>query len=121
MPIICTVVYGPNGSGKYSFALAIFDIGNHLSSKLKRTDSYSNFVWAGNPKAPVEFEYVFKFGDDSLEYQYSKNSVEYYFTLNLCPICKVLVCLMPFNWQILLTVVPCRLAILLNVSPDFTL
>lgn len=30
----------------------------------KKTDYYSNFVYAGNPIAPVEFEYVFKFGDD---------------------------------------------------------
>ena len=50
------IVYGPNGSGKSNFALAIFDIENHLSSKWKKTDYYSNFVYAGNPKAPVEFE-----------------------------------------------------------------
>ena len=69
------IVYGPNGSGKSNFALAIFDIENHLSSKWKKTDYYSNFVYVGNPKSPVEFEYVFKFGDDLLEYHYSKNSV----------------------------------------------
>ena len=68
------IVYGPNGSGKSNFALAIFDIENHLSSKWKKNDYYSNFVYVGNPKAPVEFEYVFKFGNDLLEYQYSKNS-----------------------------------------------
>ena len=68
------IVYGPNGSGKSNLALAVFDIENHLSSKWKKTDYYSNFVYAGNPKAPVEFEYVFKFGDDVLEYHYSKNS-----------------------------------------------
>ena len=40
------IVYGPNGSGKSNFALAIFDIENHLSSKWKKTDFYSNFVYA---------------------------------------------------------------------------
>lgn len=69
------IIYGPNGSGKSNFALAIFDIENHLSAKWKKTDYYSNFAYAGNPNAPVEFEYVFKFGDDLLEYRYAKNNV----------------------------------------------
>ena len=69
------IIYGPNGSGKSNFALAIFDIENHLSVKWKMPDYYSNFVYAGNPNSPVEFEYVFKFGDDLLEYKYSKNSI----------------------------------------------
>ena len=69
------IIYGPNGSGKSNFALAIFDIENHLSAKWKKTDYYSNFVYTGNPNSPVEFEYVFKFDDDILEYHYSKNSM----------------------------------------------
>ena len=69
------IVYGPNGSGKSNFALAIFDIENHLSAKWKKPDYYSNFVYTGNPNAPVEFEYVFKFDNDILEYSYAKNSV----------------------------------------------
>ena len=69
------IIYGPNGAGKSNFALAIFDIENHLSTKWKKTDYYSNFVYAGNPNLPVDFEYVFKFDNDILEYHYSKNSV----------------------------------------------
>lgn len=69
------IIYGPNGSGKSNLALAIFDIENHLSAKWKKTDYYSNFVYTGNPNSPVEFEYVFKFNNDILEYHYSKNSV----------------------------------------------
>ena len=69
------IIYGPNGSGKSNFALAIFDIENHLSAKWKKTDYYSNFVYTGNLNSPVEFEYVFKFDDDILEYHYSKNSI----------------------------------------------
>ena len=68
------IVYGPNGSGKSNFALAIFDIENHLSAKWKKQDYYSNFVYTGNSNSPVEFEYVFIFGDDLLEYKYSKKS-----------------------------------------------
>ena len=69
------IIYGPNGSGKSNFALAIFDIENHLSAKWKKTDYYSNFVYTGKPNSPVEFEYMFKFDDDILEYHYSKNSM----------------------------------------------
>lgn len=68
------IIYGPNGSGKSNFALAIFDIENHLSTKWKKQDYYSNFVNTGNPNSSVEFEYVFKFDNDLLEYNYSKNS-----------------------------------------------
>ena len=69
------IIYGPNGAGKSNFALAIFDIENHLSAKWKKTDYYTNFVYTGNPNSPVDFEYVFKFDNDILEYHYSKNSV----------------------------------------------
>ncbi len=68
------IIYGPNGSGKSNFALAIFDIENHLSAKWKKTDYYTNFVYTGAPTSPVEFEYLFKFGNDIIEYRYSKDS-----------------------------------------------
>ena len=68
------IIYGPNGSGKSNFALAIFDIEYHLSVKWKKADYLSNSVYIGNPNSPVEFEYVFKFGNDILEYRYSKNA-----------------------------------------------
>lgn len=69
------IIYGPNGSGKSNFALAIFDIENHLSAKWKKNDYYKDYVYTGNLNSPVEFEYVFRFGDDIMEYSYSKNSV----------------------------------------------
>ncbi|MBO4802760.1 MAG: AAA family ATPase [Bacteroidaceae bacterium] len=69
------IIYGPNGSGKSNFALAIFDIENHLSAKWKKTDYYTNFVYTGAPNSPVEFEYQFKFGNDNIDYRYSKNSI----------------------------------------------
>lgn len=69
------IIYGPNGSGKSNFGLAIFDIENHLSAKWKKQDYYTNFAYAGNPNSPVEFEYVFKFDKDLMEYKYAKNAV----------------------------------------------
>lgn len=68
------IIYGPNGSGKTSFGLAIFDIANHLSHKWKKPDYYLNYASAYNYQSPVEFEYTFKFGEDVLNYNYSKVS-----------------------------------------------
>ena len=69
------IIYGPNGSGKTNFSLAIFDIENHLSQKWKKQDYYANFIYAGNHRMEAEFEYTFKFDDNIfLEYVYSKNN-----------------------------------------------
>ena len=68
------IIYGPNGSGKTNFGLAIFDIVNHLSQKWKKVNYYDNFVYVGNPQSPVEFNYLFQFGKNHVEYSYSKNT-----------------------------------------------
>lgn len=67
------IIYGPNGSGKTNFGLAIFDIVNHLTQKMKKVDYYSNFAFAGKPFSSVCFEYTFQFGDKRAEYTYSKD------------------------------------------------
>lgn len=67
------IIYGPNGSGKTNFGLAIFDIVNHLSQKEKDKNGYLNFVYAGNYSNPVEFYYKFKFQDHIVGYSYTKN------------------------------------------------
>lgn len=67
------IVYGPNGSGKTNFSLAIFDIVNHLSQKWKKPDYYVNFTYAGDPNLKVEFEYAFRFDGQMVEYSYSKD------------------------------------------------
>ena len=36
------IIYGPNGSGKSNFSMAIFDLVNHLSQKVKKADYYNN-------------------------------------------------------------------------------
>ncbi len=67
------IIYGPNGSGKSNFALAIFDIVNHLTQKSQKADFYKNYTYGGNSKGQVFFEYTFKFGSQIIEYQYGKN------------------------------------------------
>lgn len=67
------IIYGPNGCGKSNFALALFDIENHLSQKWKKQDYYFNYVYAGKPNAPVEFEYNFIFNSKTVIYKYSKD------------------------------------------------
>jgi len=69
------IIYGPNGSGKTNFSLAIFDIENHLSPKWKKFDYYANFVYGGKADGLVTFEYTFLFGKQTIEYVYSKNSI----------------------------------------------
>ena len=67
------IVYGPNGSGKTNFSLAIFDIVNHVSQKWKKPDYYANFAYAGDTFIKVDFEYTFIFDGQKIEYNYSKN------------------------------------------------
>ena len=67
------IVYGPNGSGKTNFSLAIFDIVNHLSQKWKKSDYYANFTFAGDQNRKVEFEYTFRFDGQTVEYSYAKD------------------------------------------------
>lgn len=67
------IIYGPNGIGKSNLGLAIFDIEYHLAPlKSKKSDYYSNFVYAGNSKLIVDFEYEFDFDGEVVSYNYSK-------------------------------------------------
>lgn len=67
------IIYGPNGSGKTNFGLAIFDIVNHLSQKWKKQDYYVNFTFAGSQDLIVDFEYTFIFKGQTVEYAYGKD------------------------------------------------
>lgn len=69
------IIYGPNGVGKSNLGLAIFDIEYHLAPlKAKKGDYYSNFAYAGKADTTVDFEYVFNFDGEIVDYRYSKNS-----------------------------------------------
>ena len=65
------IIYGPNGSGKSNFSLALFDIVYHLSQKWKEPNYYANYTYAGDLNLKVEFEYTFKFGKQTVEYNYA--------------------------------------------------
>lgn len=67
------IIYGPNGSGKTNFSLAIFDIVNHLAQKWKKPDYYENFTYAGSQTTNVDFEYTFIFEGQIVVYIYSKD------------------------------------------------
>lgn len=67
------ILYGPNGSGKTNFGLALFDIENHLSQKWKKSDYYQNFIYAGKIDGTVDFEYTFRFDAQTVAYHYAKN------------------------------------------------
>ena len=69
------ILYGPNGSGKTNFSLAIFDIVNHLSQKWKKQDYYFNFTYAGDRNLVVDFEYTFIFNGQTVEYCYGKDAM----------------------------------------------
>ena len=67
------IIYGPNGSGKTNFSVALFDIVNHLTQKFKKPEYYQNFVFGGDAGLLVDFEYTFKFEKHEVDYNYSKN------------------------------------------------
>lgn len=68
------IIYGPNGAGKSNFSLAIFDIENHLTQKMKKEEYYQNFAYAGRKDQPVRFEYSFALSSGSVDYDYAKNA-----------------------------------------------
>jgi len=68
------IIYGPNGTGKTNFSLAIFDLVYHLTQKWKDSTYFNNYVYAGKADMPVSFEYVFDFSGTTLSYNYSKNA-----------------------------------------------
>ena len=67
------IVYGPNGSGKSNFSIAIFDIVYHLTQKWTEPNYFINYTYAGNQNLKVDFEYLFIFDGQVVEYTYSKD------------------------------------------------
>lgn len=66
----CLVV-GENASGKTNLGYAIFDMVWHLTDKnTKVTGQYYANLY--NADRPVEFEYIFQFGNSTLRYCYEK-------------------------------------------------
>lgn len=68
------LIYGPNGSGKSNLGLALFDIILHLTDKEKLFDKYRIYLNLNSDKKFATFEYVFKFDESELIYQYKKEN-----------------------------------------------
>ncbi len=68
------LIYGQNGVGKSNLGFAIFDLVAHLTSKNDRPENYKNYLNAFSHSNLAEFTYEFKFGEQSLKYQYGKSS-----------------------------------------------
>lgn len=66
------IIYGPNGSGKSNLSLAIFDIILHLTQKQKSMHQFDTVINVYHPNDPATFEYYFRFGQQNVEYSYSK-------------------------------------------------
>lgn len=67
------IFFGPNGCGKSNLSMAIFDIVNHLTEKVKRLDYYTNFANASHLQSPVEFDYRFALDGNLIDYRYQKD------------------------------------------------
>ena len=68
------VVYGENSSGKSNLGFAIMDISTHLFDGLNQISPYKNFLNLSSTETEASFVYIFKFGDDIVEYSYKKDS-----------------------------------------------
>lgn len=67
------IIYGPNESGKSNLALALFDIILHLTQKSRNQHQLDTIVNVYHPEDPMSFEYIFCFGQNMIEYYYSKD------------------------------------------------
>lgn len=70
------VIYGPNSSGKSNLGYAIFDIIISLTDKMRNISKYLPYINLYTECSTAEFNYIFKFGNDKLEYRYVKSAPE---------------------------------------------
>lgn len=68
------ILYGYNGTGKSNLGFALFDLISHLTDKFKgSSESYRNYLFAGNECKIAEFKFHFSFKDGSVSYEYGKS------------------------------------------------
>ncbi|MCZ4294508.1 AAA family ATPase [Vibrio sinaloensis] len=76
-----SLVYGRNGSGKSNLGLALLDITSHINIGDVNKSLRNNYLNAnikqnnGEPNG-AHFKYEFKFGDDTVSYQYIKKEAQ---------------------------------------------
>ena len=70
------IIYGHNGCGKSNLGLAIFDLISHLTDKRFVTEEYNNYLNANNSSDKAILKFTFKFGENIIEYTYTKEDYE---------------------------------------------
>lgn len=68
-----SIVYGKNSVGKTNLGLALFDIVSHLTSKNVTPSLYDYYLCSFGGSDYAEFNYVFQFNKDSINYTYRKD------------------------------------------------
>lgn len=66
------LIYGYNASGKSSLALALVDIVKNVSDNHVAPHKYLNYLNAENETGYAEFDYIFDFNGNIVEYTYKK-------------------------------------------------
>jgi energy-coupling factor transporter ATP-binding protein EcfA2 len=69
------IIYGKNGIGKTNIGLALFDVVSHLTGKNVTPGLYDYYINHKKGVDHAEFHYIFQFGPDVVEYQYSKKEM----------------------------------------------
>ncbi|WP_019298964.1 AAA family ATPase [Lactococcus garvieae] len=67
-----SIIYGENASGKSNLGLAILDIATHLTDADFNEKEYRPYLNLDKDLGYASFEYHFKFGKDTVQYNYKK-------------------------------------------------
>jgi len=70
------VIYGHNGCGKSNLGLAIFDLVWHVTDKYFKAEKYHNYLNANSTEQKATFKFTFLFGNNIVEYQYTKSDIQ---------------------------------------------
>lgn len=71
------IIYGPNGIGKSSLGIALFDIVAHLTDKQRISSQYvTSYRNLESDSKLISFSYLFVFDSDEVFYEYTKTGVD---------------------------------------------
>jgi len=70
------LIYGHNGTGKSNLGFALFDLVSHLTDNNVEIPYYINYLNANRSTEKAYFKYEFKFDNDVVVYEYSKQDLE---------------------------------------------
>lgn len=71
------IIYGPNGIGKTSLGIALFDIIAHLTDKERiRTQYLTNYRNLESDRKEITFSYLFVFDHDEVLYEYTETDID---------------------------------------------